>query len=359
MMGTFDRHVAWEFLRILSVSLGAFIVIFLLVDILDNIDTYIDRRAPLKAVVMYYVYLCPYIIVLTLPVATLLASLLSVGSMARSNELVAMKTSGVSLYRLLAPLWGIGLALSILVGFLGGWIYPETNARMERIKRHEIERRRTRGSEPKRNLVHQDEAGRIYHVNMLRADRGDAEGISIISGSDGTVDWRIDAQRGRYVNGLWNLGSGLLRVFSGHVEHVAPFRFLRSANLSVPPIDLLGKPQEPEEIGVSDLKRLIRRMQRSGLSTAKQEVELNLRFSFPLANFLMVLLGAPLASNPRRSGLALSFGLSIAISFAFFGTVRACQALGHHETLPPAVAAWIPDILFLVAGAWILIKVRK
>lgn len=359
MNSTFDRYVIHEFLKLIAISLGAFIIIYLLVDILDNIDTYIDRQAPVRSVFLYYVYLCPYIIVLTLPIAMLLASMLSVGGLARNNELVAMKASGVSLYRILSPLWIVGLILSFLVGFIGGWVYPETNVRKDRIEREEIKRKRSREGEPKRNLVYQDEWGRIYHVSYLRPDKGTAEGIRIISGEEGTVDWRIDARRGVFNSDLWNLTDGVLRVFRGDREVVAPFRMIRSENFNVSPTDLLGKPRDPEELGVQELRRLIKRMSRSGLSTAKQEVELNLRFSFPLANFLMVLLGAPLASNPRRSGLALSFGLSIAISFVFFGSIRACQALGHHETLHPAVAAWIPDIVFFVAGSWILTKVRK
>ena len=359
MNSTFDRYLIREFIKLVFISLGAFIVIYLLVDILDNIDTYIDRQAPLKSVVLYYVYLCPYIIVLTLPIAMLLASMLSVGGLARNNELVAMKASGVSLYRILMPVWIVGLLLSILVGFVGGWIYPETNVRKERIEQEEIKRKRSRDDEPKRNLVYQDEWGRIYHVSYLRPDKGRAEGIRIISGEEGTVEWRMDARFGVYTDNLWNLTDGLIRVFRGDREFVAPFHMIRSTELDVSPTDLLGKPRNPEELGVRELTRLISRMERSGLSAAKQKVELNLRFSFPLANFLMVLLGTPLASNPRRSGLALSFGLSIAISFVFFGSIRACQALGHHETLHPALAAWIPDVVFFITGSWILVKVRK
>ena len=358
-MTVFDRYITREFLRILGIALLAFLVIYLLVDIFDHIDTFIDLKAPLGTVIIYYLYMCPYIIVFTLPIGALMASLLSVGSMARNNELVAMKTSGVSLYRILAPLLFSGALLSIMVVFIGGWIVPEINTKLRTLRKYEIERKPSREHEPKRNLIYQDETGITYHVAVLFPSRGIAEGMSLISEGDGTVRWRIDAESGSYVDDTWNLMSGFLRVFDSETEFTAGFKQMWSSHLSAAPKEILGKPRDPEELGVKELRKSISRRRQAGLATAKQEVELNIRFSFPLAVFLMVLLGAPLASNPRRSGLALSFGISIAVSFAFFGTIRACQALGHHGTLPPGVAAWVPDIIFLAMGSAILLKVRK
>ncbi|MBN1423753.1 LptF/LptG family permease [Candidatus Fermentibacteria bacterium] len=358
MSTVFDRYIGREFLRVLAITLAGFVFVYLLVDIFDNIDTFIDRDAPLDRVVLYYVNLCPYIIILTLPMSTLLASMLAVGSLARNNELVAMKTSGVSLYRLLLPLWAIGILLSLLVVLGGGWLLPETNARARRIRRFEIEHRPALGTEPERSLVHQSD-GLIYHLGVLYPERGVAERMGVVAEKDGVVAWRLDAGNAQFRDGSWNWGHGYLRVFTPIREHVAPFVTFRSTGLSASPEELLRKPRQPEELGVADLRRLIRTLSRSGLPTAKQQVELHIRFSFPLANLLMVLIGAPLASTPRRSGLALSFGISIAISFAFFGSVRACQAMGHHQSLPPVVAAWLPDIVFLAAGLVVLAKVRK
>ncbi|MCU0612150.1 MAG: LptF/LptG family permease [Candidatus Eisenbacteria bacterium] len=358
MISSFDRYLGREFLRVLGITLAGFIVVYLLVDIFDNIDTFIDRDARLGSVIRYYLCLCPYIIILTLPMAALLASMLSVGSLARSNELVAMKTSGVSLYRLLLPLWLVGAGLSILIVVGGGWLLPETSAAARRIKRFEIDRRPAHGREPERNVVYQSD-GLVYHISVLHTEQGVAEGLGLIAEHDGRIAWRVDSQSAQFREGCWNLGPGLLRVFSASDERVAAFTILRSAAFSASPTDLLKKPQEPEELGVPELRRLIRAMRTSGLPTSKQEVELQLRFSFPLANLIMVLIGAPLASTPRRSGLALSFGISIAISFAFFGCVRACQALGHHGGLPPTVAAWLPDAVFMTAGGLILSRVRK
>ncbi len=357
-MTSFDRYLRRDFLRVLLITLAGFVTVYLLVDIFDNIDTYIDRRAPLGLVITYYVYLSPFIIVLTLPMATLLASMLSVGNLARNNELVAMRTSGVSLYRLLLPLWVAGAVLSLGVIAVGGWVLPWTTAQARHIKRIQIERRPVVGEEPERNVVYQAD-DLVYHIGVLHPRHGLAERVGIIAEREGGVAWRLDGARGRFQDGCWSLEQGRLRVFSPLREYVASFSAFRSPLLWASPQALLRKPREAQELSVPELRRLIRRMRRSGLSTAVQEVELYLRFSFPLANLLMVLLGAPLASTPRRSGLALSFGISIAISFAYFGTVRGCQALGHHEHLRPLLAAWLPDVVFLGAGSVVLAKVRK
>lgn len=355
-MSRFDRYVAGEFARVLAVCLGGFVTVYLLVDVFDNIDTYIDRRVTLSKVVAYYLFQLPYIVVLVLPPAVLLASMLSVGSLARNNELVAMKVSGVSLSRLLRPLWAWGALLSLCVTVVGGWVLPLTNGQAKRIKRVEIQGRQQVGYEPQHHVVcQQDEV--VYHLRVLHPQTAVAEGVAIIHERDATVDWRMDAAHAAYTEGCWTLGPGRLRVLREDAEEVAAFSLARSTLLCHSPETLLRKPGSPDEMGIEDLRQTIRNLRRSGLPTFKHQVELHLRFSFPLACLIMVLLGAPLASSPRRSGLALSFGISIALSFAFFGLVRSMQALGHHGKLPPVLAAWSPDLVFAAVALAILRRV--
>ena len=119
-MRILDRYLIRQFCFALIFSLIAFWVIFLVVDLVEHVDKYIDKQASVSLVIKYYLYFTPYILVLSLPVAMLLSCLFSLGQLAKHNELTAMKSAGISLHRILLPLFVLSFLISVFViGFSG------------------------------------------------------------------------------------------------------------------------------------------------------------------------------------------------------------------------------------------------
>jgi lipopolysaccharide export system permease protein len=100
-------------------------------------------------------------------------------------------------------------------------------------------------------------------------------------------------------------------------------------------------------------------LQQIGGDARKWIVDLNLKIAMPFANFIVVLLGAPLASRKKRGGAGFNFGISLMISFIYFILIRTGQVLGHQGTLTPILAAWLGNLVFISIGLYTLLSVRK
>jgi lipopolysaccharide export LptBFGC system permease protein LptF len=151
----------------------------------------------------------------------------------------------------------------------------------------------------------------------------------------------------------------LVREFNGEQEQVMAFEQLQGTELDERPENFERRQKRPEEMDYWQLRDYIRRVERSGGEAQREKVDLFLKIAFPFASFIIVLFGAPLASNPRRSGAAVSFGISLFICFIYYSVLRLGQAWGYKGSLPPALAAWLGNILFGAAGVVVLWKAKK
>jgi lipopolysaccharide export system permease protein len=129
--------------------------------------------------------------------------------------------------------------------------------------------------------------------------------------------------------------------------------------LKIKPETLTKRQKKPDEMGYFELAQYVKVKERSGQLVAKEATDLNLKISFPLVNFIIVLFGAPIAANPKRSGLAIGFAISLFIAFVYYTLIRMAQSFGYSEKLPPLLAAWITNILFTILGVVLLIKAKK
>ncbi len=357
-MRILDRYVLSEVLKILAVALLAFVVVFDVVDLFDNIDTYMDRKASMSSVARYYAFLLPWEFVLVLPIGALLSTLLAVGNLARHRELVAMKASGISLYRIMAPLLALGVVLTVAALVLGETVVPRTNALKRRVQRVEIRGRQPRPTKRSSNLYHLGRYGSTYFVRRA-SDDNTLTGVVVLEHvATGRLAGRIDAARASWDGDRWVFRDGYLRYFVAEREYVLRFAEAAFSDLDDPPGDLRALRRDPEEMHYFELRERIRRLERGGQDARREKVDLLFKISFPLANLVVVLVGAPLAANPRRGGVGVGFGLSLTLSFLYYGLFKASQALGYAGTLPGALAAWVPNALFLLGATMGLLKAR-
>lgn len=352
-----SRHLVGQFLAALAFSFVAFVGIFIVVNLVENLDTFIDRGIPTFQVAKYYVCYVPYIVVLTLPVAMLLASLFSVGQLARNNELCAMKASGLSLYQVLGPLFVLALGVSLFALVIGEKVVPGASGRAMRIKGGEGQAAASRA-----DVFLRDEGGRIVSVRYYDAARKTARDVDISVGTPGqaALAERIVAKEMVWEKGAWVLRDGRIRRFVGDGEVITAFDTLRAGQLvTFVPSDFAKQRKRPEEMDYFELSAHIHKSRRSGLDPTRWVVERHLKLAFPFANLIIVLFGAPLSSTMRRTGKTVGFGLSLVVCFVYYGTVRTAQALGWNGVLPPFAAAWVGNIVFGGLGAVLLLKAPK
>jgi len=355
-----DRYLLREFSKILLFALVGATLLSILINLIEKVDTFIDKEAALSDVALYYLNYAPYVAILTFPAAMLIAAIFTVGQCNRQNELIAMKASGISLYRALMPLFLFSALISVAVLVVGEAVLPVTNDRKRSIYDHRILKKPER-RERSKSVRFQGRGGILYAIQTYHPDEGRMDGVTLVrENTAGHLVYRIDASLGEWTGEEWVLRDGYLRSFSAGTEAATiAFTSLRSAQIEERPEDFYRERRKPEDMGYFELSRYIDRQRRAGASTRQEEVYLRLKLAFPFANLIIVLFGAPLATISKKGGSAANFGVSLLIFILFWGCIHISRALGESGTIGPVVAAWLSNIGFGLAGLVILLRVRK
>lgn len=358
-MRTLDRYVLGEFLKALAFSLLAFLSLFLLIDFIEKLNRFLDHGAQAGPVLRYFLWKIPYIIVMMLPVAYLLATFLTLGQMARFNELSAIVTSGVSLVRLARPILWLALLASVVSFVLGELVVPDATARRERILRQEIEGIPPAPETQRNDIALRGRDGRVYVVRTYLVQEQRMHGVSIYEYAAGRLLRRTDARVAEWGDSAWILRDVTEREFLEDGSEVQT----QHAHLVFPspetPEAFQALPRDPEELGYFDLRRYLQRVAEQGRELDPYRVDLFLKLTFPLANFVVGVIGAALAMQLRHPTPALSFGLSVSIAFLYYGVMRLCESLGDSGILPAWAAGWTPPVLFSALAVWLLVRAGR
>jgi len=360
-MSLITRYIIQHFFAAVGVSLVAFVGIFTVVDLIGQLVKFLDRDVSAYHIALYYLYSLPYIVVLTIPVSMLLASLFTFGQLAKYGELTAMKASGLSLYRLQYPMLLASMLVSAAVFTAGQWIVPEANMKRDDIKSDHVERLSRESYSIRNNIFFRGENGRQYFFRVYNGHRREATGVLVSEFREGAIVKTIIAEKLAWSDVGWILRSGTQRVFypRGALRSSTLFDSLEVSSWAERPEDFEKAQKRPESMNYNELNQYIYNVQRGGGDVQGYLVDLYLKIAFPCANIIIVLFGGALASHVRRSGAALGFAMSIGICFLYWGLLRIAQALGHADTLTPLVAAWGPNLIFGLIGLLLLLRAPK
>jgi lipopolysaccharide export system permease protein len=352
-----DRYVFSEFWKIFVVTALGFPVLVVVIDLVDNLQKYLNRGLPRSDVALSYLYWLPDSMFLILPAAVLFATVFSIGAFTRHSEITAAKASGISFYRLVSPVYA-GAVMAAICGLMLGEVVPITNAkRLELLQENKYKQ----GSE-RFNFAYAAEEGRVYKVGTLNVQRGVMEGIEIERKGNGPAypTLVMSAANGVWcrTNG-WTIRRGTLHVVSDSGPDLAiAFDSLRDRAMTEQPADLMAVPRSPQEMGYRDLSRFIAALERSGGDANELKVERSLKIAIPVTCLIIALFGAPLATSTQRGGAAYGIGVSLATTVVFLMLIQLTKAIGGKGLIQPDLAAWIPNAVFGVVGTYLLTRVR-
>jgi len=343
----------------LALGLAGFIAIFVVVDIIEKADVFLDHNAPFMVILRFYLWRAPEVIVQVLPVALLLATFLALGQLNKFGELTAMRASGLSLRRILAPVFAIAVVAVAFVFVLGEYVVPAANRERDRIYSIQIQELHREDARERADVTYLGTNGRIFYIRLYDTTARSMHDVSLQEFKAGELVRRIDASAAIWEGGRWVFQDGFLRTFAAGAEHAEPFTQLAVNGIAERPDDFAKKPPEPDEMSYGELHRYVARLRSSGGRVESFLVDLHLKLAFPLVNLIVVLIGASLATRLRMQGAALGFGLSILIAFLYYAFMRTGQALGHNGALPPYLAAWLGDMVFGAVGLGMLAEAQR
>ncbi len=369
MMRLHDRLVLQLFIRVCLICAVSFVVIFVLADLFEKMDDFIDHQARWLVVARYYGYQLADILRLTLPVDVLLATLFTLGVLAKNNEIVALLASGVSLLRIASPILVLAVLAVLFSALLSEKVVPESNARMLRIRRVEIDKRPPADSPIRHDFSYRGAGGFLYYVRVLNLETKRMTGVTVHQYRAGRVLARLDAQSAQWRDDAWEFHDGFYRTFIpappgadstvAPRERAEPFRVMRLPELRDTPEDLARIEPEPQAMNHAQLRDYVERVRASGGPVNDYLVDLHSKVSNPITCLVLAVLGVGLSASKRKSSLAAGFGLTLVISFAYLALSEIGAALGKNETLPPLLAAWIGQLLFGSAGLVLLVRANR
>lgn len=355
MLKPLDRYVLGSFFRIFGVTALGFPLLVIIIDLTDTLDTYLARQLPVRDVAISYLYFVPESLFMILPASVLFATVFTIGSLTRHSEITAAKASGISFYRIIAPI-GFGALFASVLGLVVGEVVPVANT-----KRNEIlGESKARGTEQRYSFAHISEDGRTYTIGQLDAALGKMRQVEIQrrgTGPDYPTVITL-ANEGEWRNG-WQLRDGVVHVIPSDSTILSvKFAAMIDRGVTEHPVDLLQNPKAPDEMPRRQLGRYIRGMERSGVDVNALRVDRMLRIAIPVTCLIIFAFGAPLATSNQRGGAAFGIGISLATTVLFLMLVQLTKAIGGKGVLSPEVAAWLPSIVFGFAGLVLLAKVR-
>jgi len=353
-MRIYDRHALRQFIVTAIFSLGAFVAIFLVVDLMENLDDFLDRAAPAGIIFLYYLYFMPEIIKLMLPVSVLLSALFTTGRMSTYNELTALKSGGVSLQRFMAPFVIFAIVVSGFAIYFNGWVVPYTNQKKFQIAR--VYFHKYLENAPRSNIFIQDSRSRILSIGIFDESRStalrvsiqefDPDDISVMTARYDAFEMRWNPERKN-----WTLMKGTGRSFTSGGEVETNFAEKTLDGMSFSPDDIRKKQQKPDEMNYTELGEFIDGQKRAGQDVSRWLVDYYGKIAFPFANLIVVIFGIPFSAIKRRSGLGVEFGIALAICFLYMIFLKVSQAFGYNGDMDPLLTAWIANLIFLAGGA--------
>ena len=356
-----QRYVVREYLKVFSLTLSSLILIYVVILFFQKVDNIIKNKAPFYLIFEYLLYKVPeFTFQWTLPYSVLLATLLTLGMFSRHSEITAMKAGGVSLYRITFPLFSIALLLS-LFSFLGNeYLVPSTNQKVRYLLDVKV-----RGEIPtsvfKNYKIWYHGDHRIFNIQLLDPQKKILKGFTLYQFDDQfRCIQRIDAREVKWADGKWWLYDGAVRDFdeSGSIR-MTPFGKMEYA-LDESWESFQTIERQSREMSYTELRKYIQKIQGAGYDATRYLVALYSKYSYPLLNLIMVLIGVPFALKTGRSGgVALSIGVSVMTGFAYGITFYIFLSLGKSGVLSPLLSSWTPTLLFGLAGIFTLMSIRQ
>ncbi len=354
------KYLLMEFLKNLGLSLAGLVLVITLGNVFDEIFRVLRHDPPAWAAAAFMACKVPKTITEATPLAVLLATLFTLATMLKSHELIAMRAGGMSQYAIATPFLASALVISLLSVAFTATVVPWANHKRGQIKRVHFYKQpllETRRVAKRVALWTSWVLGsRLVYVEEANARDNLLREVTIIEFKGLNLIARVDAASARPVKGAWELKGA--QVYRWRRDGLR----LYLHRLAVYPVqavmdDFLRGDKPVEAQTMSDLTRSIERLKKTGREYRREQVFYYLKWVIPFASVIVALLGVGISfnfqTNPRE-GQAAAFGVAIVVALAYIGLVQLGKTLGVGGVLPPLIAVWMANVIFLVVGLVLL-----
>jgi LPS export ABC transporter permease LptF/LPS export ABC transporter permease LptG len=356
-----DDYVLRDFFVYLGMILSTFLVLVLVFTLFELLGDILRNKVSALVVAEYLLNVTPYLLYNVAPLVMLLAVLVTFGLMQRSNEITAIKATGTSIYRIVTPVIIAAGVVAASLFFADQFYLPRTNQRQEALHNQIKGKPAQTYLRPDRKWIF-GQNNDIYYYQFFDPDRDQFGNITVfqLDKTNFSVTRRIHADRARWADNLdrWEYERGWERTLKGSaMGDYRSFEVATFPQLPETPAYFKKEVKQYSEMNYEELHKYIRDLQQSGFDVVRLRVELNKKLSYPLITLIMAVLAIPFALSTGKKGAVT--GVAVAVGTAVFYTVvsRLFEAMGNLSQLPPAMAAWSPDLIFVLIGGYLILRV--
>ncbi len=359
-MKILDWYIIKKFLGTFFYSIALLIVVVIVFDISEKIETFISHQAPLHAIIFdYYLNFIPYFINLFIYLFTFISVIFFTSRLAGNTEIISMLSSGISFRRLLRPYLLAALFLAILSFYMGNFLIPKTNHKL-RIFMNTYVENLTRDSE--KNIHVQLSPGTFAYVESYNVERRTGFRFSLEKYDHLKLVYKLNARKivMDTAKHKWVISDYYIRTVDSLGKQHLEKGYAKDTTLALKPTDLYKIKQHYEEMNFFVLNDYIKKEKEKGsLAYKKYEIEKNKRLAGPAAILILTLMGVALTSRKVRGGIGLHLGLGITLAFSYILLMQISTVFSTLGNLSPALGAWIPNFIYLIIALYLLKKAPK
>lgn len=363
-MRILDKYILKAFIGPFLFGIFAFTSIFVGTGTLFRIAQYItEYGASIWSVTRAFLLALPNIVILTFPMSVLLGSLMTFGRLSGTSEIIVMRAGGQNFLRLATPVYVMAFLISLFSIAFNEYVVPQANHAYQTIIREEIIKQAT--PQTQEHIVLKNVADQKINT-LMYAGKYDGStkllsDITVQQFTNGEVT-QIERAKTAHWNGqYWIMHDGAIYDINASGEGID--RTLKFEEQVLPiaqePEKLKHLQQKPEEMTIKEIRQHIKAMEVTDGKITEWQMEMYQRFTIPIASFIFALVGAPLGLQKQRSSSSIGFGISVLVIFIYYGVMTLSGALGKGGAMPPLLAAWIPNLLGVVAGLYLNWRVSK
>ncbi len=365
MKKTATLYILNEIFPIFFIGLMTFTIILLMDKILKLIELVVNRGGSLFSILKLFLFISPSFLIITIPVAVLLGTLLTFGRLSSDSEITAFKASGMSVYQLFFPISVFALATFFLTTFLVFYALPWGNRGFKATLYHLAQSKAD--LEIKERVFNDAFKGLVVYVDRVPLQGNHIEGILIYDQREKGTSNTILAKEAFVINNPESQEI-ILRLRNGDIHRFEPeahtFQKIKFDTYDLK-LELaktfaaIEKKFKDREMSIDDIRAKMEEVKRTGKDTTSYEVELHKRYAIPFTCIVFALIGVPLGIQPHRSGRSYGFILSILILLAYYVSLTASEILAVRKMIPAFLAGWIPNLLFGGLGVYLLVKTTR
>jgi LPS export ABC transporter permease LptF/LPS export ABC transporter permease LptG len=356
-----DDYILRDFILYFSMILGSFLMLLLVFTLFELIGDILRNQISPIIVAEYLLNVSPYFIYNVTPLSMLLAVLVTFGLMTRSNEITAIKATGISIYRIIVPVLVASAILACGLFAFDQLYLPVTNKRQDELRNIIKGKPPQTYQIPDRKWI-KGQQNTIYFYKFFEPDRNEFGDLTIFKYDPGSfgLSQRIYANRAHWSPSLqkWVCEQGWERHFRGAaIQDYRQYDASTFATLNEPPPYFKKEVKQFTEMNYEELKRYIHDLQERGFDVVRLRVQLEKKFAYPLITLVMAVLAVPFALSAGRRGAVAGIAIAVTIAVVYWTISGLSESMGNVSQLPPGLAAWAPDMFFGLIGGYLILRV--